>query len=40
MCGRPDAFKRLETLRPSTRLRIEAEVRKLHMRRRGRPLKV
>ena len=40
MCGRPDAFKRLETMRPSTRLRIEAEVRRLHMRRRGRPLKV
>jgi hypothetical protein len=40
MCRRPDAFKRLETLRPSTRLRIEAEVRRLHMRRRGRPLKV
>ncbi len=40
MCKRPDAFKRLETLRPSTRLRIEAEVRRLHMRRRGRPLKV
>ena len=40
MCGRPDALKRLETLRPSTRLRIEAEVRRLHMRRRGRPLKV
>src|SRR5258706_3147175 len=37
MCKRPDAFKRLETLRPSTRLRIEAEVRRLHMRRRGRP---
>jgi hypothetical protein len=40
LCGRADAFKRLETLRPSTRLRIEAEVRRLHMRRRGRPLKV
>ena len=40
MCGRPDAFKRLASLRPSTRLRIEAEVRTLHMRRRGRPLKV
>jgi hypothetical protein len=40
LCGRADALKRLETLRPSTRLRIEAEVRRLHMRRRGRPLKV
>lgn len=40
LCGRSDAFKRLESLRPSTRLRIEAEVRRLHMRRRGRPLKV
>ena len=40
MCGRPDALKRLESLRPSTRLRVEAELRRLHMRRRGRPLKV
>jgi hypothetical protein len=40
MCGRPDALKRLKNLSPSTRLRIEAEVRALHMRRRGRPLKV
>lgn len=40
MCGRPDALKRLASLRPSTRLRIEAELRRLHMRRRGRPWKV
>lgn len=40
MCNRPDAFHRLNSLRPSTRTRIEAELRRLHMRRRGRPLKV
>src|SRR5260370_3964083 len=40
MCNKPDAFHRLDSLRPTTRTRIEAELRKLHMRRRGRPLKV
>jgi hypothetical protein len=40
MCGREDAIKRLKSLPPSTQLRIEAELRKLHMRRRGGPLKV
>lgn len=40
MCNRVDAFHRLESLRPSTRLRIEAKIRQFHMRRRGRPLKV
>jgi hypothetical protein len=38
MCGRTDAIKRLASLPESTRLRIEAEVRRLHMRRPGRPL--
>lgn len=40
MCGRADAIKRLLTLPDSTRWRIEAEVRKLHKRREGRPLEV
>jgi hypothetical protein len=40
MCGRKDAFKRLLSFPPSTQLRIEAQVRRLHMRRPGRPLKV
>jgi hypothetical protein len=38
MQKREDALHRLQTLPPSTRLRIEAQVRRLHMRRRGRPL--
>lgn len=40
LCGRPDAFNRLLTLPDSTRWRIEAEVRKRHKRREGRPLPV
>src|SRR5437899_1978716 len=40
MCGREDAITRLQSLRPSTRYRIEAEVRTLHTRRQGRPLVV
>jgi hypothetical protein len=40
MCGRVDAVKRLLSLPPSTRFRIEAELRRLHMRRPGRPLSV
>ncbi len=40
MCKREDALKRLHSLPESTRLRIEAKVRKLHMRRKGRPLVV
>ena len=38
MCGRKDALERLKSLPPSTQLRIEARLRKLHMRRQGRPL--
>ena len=40
MCRREDALKRLQALPPSTRLRIEAEVKRLHQRRVGRPLVV
>lgn len=40
MCGRPDAVRRLQSLPPSTQRRIEAELKRLHMRRPGRPLKV
>ena len=40
MCGREDAIARLQSLKPSTRYRIEAELRKLHTRRQGRPLVV
>lgn len=40
MQRRPEAFKRLATLRRSTRLRIEAEVKKLHRRKAGRPVEV
>jgi len=40
MCGREDAIARLQSLKPSTRYRIEAEVRKLHNRRQGHPLVV
>lgn len=40
MCGREDALQRLSILAPSTRYRIEAEVRRLHMRRDGKPLAV
>jgi hypothetical protein len=40
MCGREDAIARLQSLKPSTRYRIEAEVRSLHTRRQGRPLVV
>lgn len=40
MCGREDAIARLQSLRPSTRYRIESELRVLHTRRQGRPLVV
>lgn len=40
MCRREDALERLATLKQSTRLRIEAELRTLHKRRPGRPLLV
>jgi len=40
MCGREDAVKRLARMRVSTRLRIEAKLRKLHQRRSGKPLEV
>jgi hypothetical protein len=38
MCGREDARTRLNAMNERTRYRIEAEVRALHHRRRGRPL--
>jgi hypothetical protein len=40
MCLRPDAQARLRSLKPSTQRRIQAEVRRLRMRRRGGPLRV
>ena len=40
MCGRQDAIARLQSLKPSTRYRIEAELVRLHTRGRGRPLEV
>jgi hypothetical protein len=40
MCGREDARARLNAMEPSTRYRIESEVRQLHTRRQGRPLVV
>lgn len=40
MCNREDAKARLQTFKPSTRHRIEVEVKKLHQRRRGHPLVV
>jgi hypothetical protein len=40
MCGREDAIARLQSLKPRTRYRIEAELVKLHSRGRGRPLEV
>lgn len=40
MCGREDARARLQSLNERTRRRIEAELRNLHNRRRGRPLEV
>ena len=40
MMGKKDAIDRLQTLNERTRFRIEAEIRKLHHRRQGRPLKV
>jgi hypothetical protein len=40
MCGRQDAIARLQTLPDRTRYRVEAELRKLHTRRQGRPLVV
>jgi hypothetical protein len=40
MCGRLDAVRRLEALPDSTRFRIEAKLKRLHLRRPGRPLSV
>ena len=40
MMGKPDALARLQTFNERTRFRIEAEIRKLHHRRQGRPLGV
>jgi hypothetical protein len=40
MMGRPDALARLQTFNERTRFRIEAEIRRLHHRRQGRPLGV
>jgi len=40
MCGRQDAIARLQSLKPRTRYRIEAELLRLHTRGRGRPLEV
>ena len=40
LCKREDARARLAQLRPSTQYRIRAEVRRLQMRKRGRPLRV
>ena len=40
MCGREDARTRLNAMKPSTRYRIETELRQLHTRRQGRPLEV
>ncbi|HLI09364.1 MAG TPA: hypothetical protein VKV40_22570 [Ktedonobacteraceae bacterium] len=40
MCQREDALKRLQSLPRSTRLRIEAKIKRLHQRRAGRPLLV
>ena len=40
MCRREDALKRLQALPRSTRLRMEAEIKRLHQRRVGRPLLV
>lgn len=40
MVGREDARAKLQSMEPSTRYRIEAELRTLHTRRQGRPLVV
>jgi len=40
MCGREDATKRLATMKEGTALRIKAELKQLHKRRRGKPLEV
>ncbi|SRR5579884_3432648 len=40
MCGRSDAIKRLQSLPSSTRFRIEAQVKRLRLRRPGRPLRL
>ena len=40
MCGREDAVERLAHMRVSTKLRIEAKLKKLHQRRPGKPLEV
>lgn len=40
MCGRSDATERLAHMHESTRLRIEAKLRKLHQRRSGKPIAV
>lgn len=40
MMGREDARAKLQSMEPSTRYRIESELRQLHARRQGRPLVV
>ena len=40
MCGRDDARTKLQSMEPSTRYRIESELRQLHTRRQGHPLVV
>ncbi len=40
MMGKQEAIDRLQTFNERTRFRIEAEIRRLHHRRRGRPLVV
>jgi hypothetical protein len=40
MCGREDAIQRLAAMREGTVLRIKAELKRLHKRRRGEPLDV
>jgi|SRR5256885_11885301 len=40
MCNREEAIARLQSLKESTRYRIEAEVRKLRQRRPGRPIEI
>jgi hypothetical protein len=40
MCGREDATQRLAHMRTSTRLRIETTLKRLHQRRRGKPIAV
>lgn len=40
LCGLPEATARLQSLHPSTRYRIESELRQLHTRRQGRPIDI